>query len=152
MKPQLAVWVLGVGNPLRGDDGAAATLVQRVEASFPGVQWVLTHQLTPEWAETLKEAQRVLVIDAAMEGPPVRHFRVSEEAAEKGWAAPSSHHFGPRELEVLARSLYGSRMRVSVLSLRGESFNLGEGLSSVLEERLVQGEIILRQFLETLHA
>ena len=62
--------IVAYGNPLRGDDGVgwqAAILLSRELKDQ--VQVLTRHQLTPELAETLSEASRVIFIDAAAQGP-----------------------------------------------------------------------------------
>jgi hydrogenase maturation protease len=65
------VLIIGFGNPLRGDDGfgwhAAQRLCERLGS--PDVQVIACHQLTPELAEDIGAAERVLFIDAARDLP-----------------------------------------------------------------------------------
>ncbi len=54
--------VIGVGNPLRGDDGVGWWLARQVQGTGPLVR--LVPQLTPELALEVAAARRVLVVDA----------------------------------------------------------------------------------------
>ncbi len=62
--------VIGIGNPLRGDDGVGWWLAERAEMSPPatptGAALLVraVQQLTPELSEELAGARRVLFIDA----------------------------------------------------------------------------------------
>ena len=56
--------VIGIGNALRGDDGVGGWLAQRAEQWLPAVQLRTVQQLTPELAEDMAAAARVLFIDA----------------------------------------------------------------------------------------
>ena len=66
------VLILGCGNPLRGDDGvgwhAAERLLKRsaeLDATIKSC-----HQLTPELAEPVSKAERVIFIDARIGQTP----------------------------------------------------------------------------------
>ncbi|MEB3362613.1 MAG: hypothetical protein VKI42_10885 [Synechococcaceae cyanobacterium] len=56
--------VIGIGNPLRGDDGVGRWLARRGELWLPQAQWRAVQQLTPELAADVAAAARVLFIDA----------------------------------------------------------------------------------------
>jgi hydrogenase maturation protease len=56
--------VIGIGNPLRGDDGVGWWLAQRAERWLPPSQLRAVRQLTPELASDIAAAARVLFIDA----------------------------------------------------------------------------------------
>lgn len=56
--------VIGIGNPLRGDDGVGWWLARRAETLKLTPRVLRVQQLTPELAEELAGARRVLFIDA----------------------------------------------------------------------------------------
>ncbi len=56
--------VIGLGNSLRGDDGVGCWLAQRAERWLPAERVRAVRQLTPELADDLAAAGRVLFIDA----------------------------------------------------------------------------------------
>jgi Ni,Fe-hydrogenase maturation factor len=56
--------VIGIGNPLRGDDGVGWWLAERAETLKPTPRVLRVQQLTPELAAELAAARRVLFIDA----------------------------------------------------------------------------------------
>ena len=96
------------GNPLRGDDGVGWRVAEAVAAALPdAVADVLTvHQLTPELAEPISRAERVIFIDAAAEGKPgaVRCFAVEGAGgapAPQGGALTTPHAaLGPALLHI----------------------------------------------------
>jgi hypothetical protein len=60
--------VIGYGNELRGDDGVGPKTAMAVsEWHFPGVKTMVCHQLTPDLAEPIAAAERVVFIDAVAE-------------------------------------------------------------------------------------
>ncbi len=85
--------VIGIGNPLRGDDGVGWWLAERAEQLPPGtptkgpllVQTV--QQLTPELAAELTDVRRVLFIDAWW--PPGQGSRL-HEAPERSQAVEAA--------------------------------------------------------------
>ena len=68
------VLVIGWGNPARGDDGLAWHALKHLTAGPLGehVAVILRHQLTPELAERVLQAQRVIFVDASAQDPPGR--------------------------------------------------------------------------------
>jgi hydrogenase maturation protease len=57
--------VIGYGNSLRRDDGVGPRVAEAVEElHLPGVRTLATHQLSPEHAEPVARARRVVFVDA----------------------------------------------------------------------------------------
>jgi Ni,Fe-hydrogenase maturation factor len=66
------VLVIGVGNDLRGDDGAGRAVVEQVtRAAVPGVRAIWSQQLVPELVEPLATARLIVFVDATH--PPAEH-------------------------------------------------------------------------------
>jgi len=74
--------ILGYGNPLRGDDGVGWHAVHRLRerSAELDADVMSCHQLTPELAEAVSRAERVIFIDARV-GPTPGTVEVSEVAA-----------------------------------------------------------------------
>ena len=64
------VLVIGVGNPLRGDDGLGWHAAEHLRERLVELHATVTscHQLIPELAEPVSRAERVIFIDARV-GP-----------------------------------------------------------------------------------
>ena len=62
--------IIGIGNPLRGDDGIGLDVASEFsrELRRDDVQVLATHQLTPELSELVSRADRVFFIDVARSG------------------------------------------------------------------------------------
>ena len=56
--------MIGIGNPLRGDDGVGIWLAERAERWRPAPRVLTVQQLTPELSDVLARVQRVLFVDA----------------------------------------------------------------------------------------
>ena len=60
---------IGIGNTLRRDDGIGPWLAERIEEwRLPGIRTKTVHQLTPEIAAEIAEANAVLFLDASAVG------------------------------------------------------------------------------------
>ncbi|MBI1296634.1 hydrogenase maturation protease [bacterium] len=129
--------IVAYGNPLRGDDGvgwqAAILLARELKDQ---VQVLTRHQLTPELAETLSEASRVIFIDAAAQGPAGEvHCRAVERTGELA-AQPFTHHVAPADLLTAAHTLYGHAPTGYLITVNGGSFGYTETLSPAVEAAL----------------
>src|SRR5512138_1129743 len=127
--------VVAYGNPLRGDDGVAWRVAGRIEAASDPVVTLTLHQLTPELALVLSQADGVVFVDAAVPdaGTSPGSVRLREvRPAEPGVpAGPGlAHHLDPETVLALARGLYGSQPRATLVTIAGETFAHGERLSA----------------------
>ena len=131
----MRVVVLGWGNESRGDDGLGPALLRRIEAlGRRDVRAIEDYQLQIEHALDLDEAELALFIDAARAGPAPFGFR---EIAPRNETTPSTHALSPEALlDIATRVLKTQPPPAFMLAVRGESFGLGEGLSSEGAERL----------------
>lgn len=147
------VLVLGIGNPLRGDDGVGALLAEQaarsaVAAACPvAVRWV--QQLTPELALDLADRQAVLFIDAALPLSASATAQASLETVEPLVAAGSldSHRLEPAQLLAISALLYGRRPRAALLRVPAAALGHGTALSPALRARLPRARRLLRQWL-----
>jgi len=147
MKPSRArCLILGCGNSLRGDDGVGPWLcawAERRLCSEPGVRVIARQQWTPELAEEIAAADAVVFIDCSLESPP-GSVRLDDIAASAGEGAPATHTVSPPELLALARDLYGSMPKRSLLLTIGAgSMELGEEFSAPVNDALVSARQML---------
>ena len=126
--------VFGWGNELRGDDGLGPALLGRIEAlELRDVETVEDYQLQIEHALDLEGADLALFVDASREGPAPFAFL---EVFPRSETTPSTHALSPRALLDIHGRLRGVPPPSFVLGVRGESFDLGGGLSAAGAERL----------------
>lgn len=126
--------ILGIGNPLRSDDGAGAHVVDRVAGRLPpGVEARAVHQLTPELAEALAGVDRVAFVDASTRLDP---GVVDATGVEAGAAPVRSHHATPEGLLELCRLVYGRAPRAHLLTVGVASLEHGEALSPPVRDAL----------------
>ncbi len=130
------VLVVAYGNTLRSDDGVAwrAAELLRPRLSPSTADFVCTHQLVPEIAEDISRAEHVVFIDATVIGTPGEIDCTSIDT-NAIWD-PSSHRLTPDQLVALCKYAYGAAPGATVVSIAGESFDHGEGLSASVESAL----------------
>jgi hydrogenase maturation protease len=127
--------VICIGSPLRGDDGVGWAVAARLEGEPDlDADVICCHQLTPELALDVSRAERVVLVDARHDGTP----GTVETAAVRSERRPSafSHGLTPPALMALASSLFGRVPPLSAVSVAARSFEVGEGLSPVVEAAL----------------
>ncbi len=130
------VLVIGYGNPLRCDDGLAWHVADDLlrRRLSEDLKIIVQHQLTPELAFTVSQAETVLFVDAAEDGlaGEIRCLPVVPLADGNTF----SHGLLPGTILSLARDLYGKAPKALLLSLTGENFAHGEIFSRNVTESL----------------
>lgn len=138
--------VLGYGNELRGDDALGPMAVSVIETwGTPGTVVLSRHQLTPELAEPISRAQRVLFIDAARPGKAAPSGIHAIRPARAGSLSP--HRSDPRMLLALARLLYGRAPRAWMLAIPAEDFEYGAPLTPLASAGLAKALEAVRAWL-----
>ncbi|WP_193814970.1 hydrogenase maturation protease [Cyanobium sp. LEGE 06143] len=136
--------VIGIGNPLRGDDGVGALLAEQVGG-------LSVQQLTPELAADLAPLQRVLFIDAwlAPQQPgPLPQPRLDPlPAVSPGVGSGTSHHLDPAQLLAITTALYGRAPSAFWLRIPAHSFSHGREFSPGLQASLPAARRLLRCWL-----
>jgi hydrogenase maturation protease len=151
--PAAPVWVIGIGNPLRRDDGAGWLLAQALaatlkEAGCP-VHLTLQPQLLPELAAEAVELQpaQILFVDAstAVTSPQCTPLL-------PGSVADSSHGLTPAGLLTLLQRLYALQPAGWLLQTPGQEFGHGEGLSENARQALQAAPALATRWLATCQA
>ncbi len=139
--------VFGWGNDARGDDGLGPLLLGRVaSAGWPDVTTIEDFQLQIEHALDLDGADAALFLDAGKDVPAPFTFI---EIAPKRDAAHTTHALSPEALlDIYTHSLRRTPPYSVVLCIRGERFELGEGLSAEASARLEAAWVFLQGLME----
>lgn len=142
--------IIGYGNRLRGDDAVGVLAAERLRetVSDPRVEIVAVHQLTPELAEPISRADRVIFVDACLQGP---RGEISERPI-RSEASPDTaftHHATPQGLLAAALALYGRAPDACLISVAGADFSCA--LEPSFETRLSVDSVVgvLRRIIET---
>ena len=97
--------VIGYGNSLRRDDGVGPRVAEAIEElHLPGVRTLVCQLLTPEFADPIARARRVIFVDAAVDKTDGVHFRKLEPGETSQLMA---HAADPRTMLALARDVFG---------------------------------------------
>jgi len=130
--PDIAV---GIGNPLRSDDGLGHRVVEVLKARL-GLECEAVHQLTPELVERLRGRRKVVFVDASVDQSP---GQVGQRAVV---AAPAylrgSHILGPSELLGLAEWLDIDVPEGRLFTVGVSSLEHGDRLSREVEAAVAE--------------
>ena len=97
--------VIGYGNPVRRDDGVGPRVAEAIEAlQLPGVRTLVGHQLSPEDADPISRARKVIFVDAAVDRIDGVQFR---KLVPGNTTQLMAHSADPRTMLALARDVFG---------------------------------------------
>ena len=127
------VLVIGVGNPMRRDDGVGSVVVEKLrELAQSGTTVTQQSGDGAQLMESWKGAEAVIVIDAlAPEGAAgtVRRIDLGAGDLPDDFQSTSSHGFGLAAAVECSRALGQLPARAVVFGVEGADFSLGNGLS-----------------------
>lgn len=146
-------WVIGYGNIQCKDDGIGPYVANLVDMSVKerrGIKSVSLHQLDPALLEELQYVNSIIFVDATM------------DVIESGWRwvkiEPEFryfyhvvHLFDPPHLLALIQSLYHKYPETWLLTVQGDNFEFGDGLTLKAEERACSAAAEIVCFLDNLH-
>ncbi len=134
--PGARVLLIGIGNDLRGDDGAGPRVARALEGRLPWDVRV-AHGLAPELADDLVACDVALFVDADAD-PTLLHptwRRHPDPIAATAAGRPVlGHALDVPGLLRLCAGLHGRVPQAATLSLPARDFGLREALSPVAEE------------------
>ncbi|MEI9477759.1 MAG: hydrogenase maturation protease [Deltaproteobacteria bacterium] len=157
-----ATLVIGYGNAYCHDDGVALYIInelrrrrgiRELQPDEDGlddlgheVDSIMLHQLVPEIVPVLARYQRVVFVDAHAGSIPddVRVIRVQEEHRFHA----VTHHMSPGMILNMARETKGAAPSGHLVSVRGENFDFGLGLS---ERCMRRADIATEKILDLAH-
>jgi hydrogenase maturation protease len=122
--------IIGFGNPLRGDDGAGFRAAEELERDHVDARVLVRHQLTPELAEEIANAENVYFLDASIEGPP---GTIAVRTVDSIFGRPRiAHDVTPEELLALAEDQFGGTPHAVLYTISGEDFDFKQELSPLV--------------------
>jgi hydrogenase maturation protease len=146
--------VIGCGNTLRSDDGVGWHLAMALGSlDLPGLRVEAVHQLTPELAPLIAEAEGVVFVDAALAPAteaiaPLALQRLGDQAGSQ----PFSHQLTPRQLLELSQQLYGGQPTAWQLLLPVHELTIGDRLSPAATRVMEQALAVLRHWAQPEHS
>lgn len=134
----LRALIIGYGNPLRGDDRLGWQVADQVSEAVQNfgelsradksTKVMAVHQLTPELAETISEAELVIFVDASRGGVP-GSWRCETIARNTVASNAFAHYCTPATLLDYAETSFKARPRSMLISVAAESFDCGDQLT-----------------------
>lgn len=144
-KEKLTVCLVGVGNTIRSDDGAGAYVCRLFDdLKIAGLQTQVVHQLDAELVEGLRPFDRVVIIDAAIDGDDVVLYPLDSTDAQP---VASSHHVNASMLAALADKVYGYKLPLMACAVRGYNFEIGDSLSEHAEANCIKAVKVIQDWL-----
>ena len=128
------ILILGYGNPLRSDDAVGQQIARALRFGRGDVEVLTAYQLTPELAEPISRARRVVFIDARVGETPGALFH--ELVSPQPGAGAFTHNVTPASLLGAANELYGAHPAGLLISVVGADFDYGAELSPLLSRAL----------------
>lgn len=129
--------VIGVGNPLRGDDAAGVAVAERLRARVPtGVEVVSCDEEPSRLMEAWEGADSVVLVDTVSSGaaPGTLHrFDAGDEPLPARTFRSSTHAIGIAETIELARALGRLPGRVRIYGIEAGGFATGAELTPAVE-------------------
>ncbi len=138
---QSTTLIIGLGNPLRGDDGVGPRVVEALSARGlpPGVTAVDGGAGGLSLLQMMEGWRRVVVVDAAdvsLEPGQFIRFTPQEARLVEAMDRFSLHYAGLAEVLALARALGRSLPPIAVFGVQPERVDWREGLSPAVEAAL----------------
>jgi len=141
------ILVIGIGNPLRSDDGVGPYIADCIEArGLKGVKVWVTQQLMMEDLERMLEFKRVILVDASV-NDHVLDFRLIEDITANNIS--SSHHLSAETFVSLANNIYHKKLKLHLCSIKGISFDVGNKISPIVLKKAQEAiQLICRSIKE----
>ncbi len=147
--------IIGVGNPLRGDDGAGWAVIDHlVHKIHPEIQLSKQRGDIVELVEVFANYATVYLVDAcSMEAPAGTWQRIDGlcESLPAENAQTSTHGFGIAQAIELARNLNALPSKLIVYAIVGQEYAMSDSLTAPVVEAVKQvADEILKE--EGIHA
>jgi len=145
--------VIGIGNPMMGDDGIGPRLIAELEGTVPGFDLVDIGTGGVQLVHILARYDAVILIDAADMGLPpgeCRTFSPDDIVSLKQTRAYSPHDWDLLRSVQLSRSLGEAPGRILVFAVQPSSVEMREGVSPELEREVPRYVVELRRSIAAL--
>ncbi|MCB1505301.1 MAG: hydrogenase maturation protease [Hyphomicrobiaceae bacterium] len=124
--------VIGIGNPLAGDDAAGRLVARQLAARTVEFDVAEADGEATRLMSLLGGRKRVVIVDACRSGAPVGtvlKFEAHERPLPVDLSTLSSHGVGLAEAIEFARMLGGLPQHCTVYAIEGACFDLGQMVS-----------------------
>ncbi|NJK50323.1 hydrogenase maturation protease [Candidatus Gracilibacteria bacterium] len=140
--------IVGYGNTLRSDDGAGQLVAKRVAKwSLPNVRSLAVHQLTPELAEELANADTVIFVDAVISSKQnLEEIKIELLECNREYSN-SGHTEDPRSLLSLSKIVYNKVPIAYWILIPAINFEFGEEISAITQQGITQTLLAIEQII-----
>ena len=139
--------VVGIGNPLRSDDGVGPYVCQLLEEiKLSNVHFIETHQLDMGLAEELSKYDRVIFADASLELETFSFLPIQLEHHVQ--TQSFSHQINPSMLASLTSQLYKQNTQFYICAIGASNFEMGNLLSVSARKNVQDAVALLSQWLQ----
>lgn len=145
--------VIGLGNPLRGDDGVVPVLFEDLRSTNLDASVTLLEfqDVNLRLFHALEEFDQVLLVDAVnFGGDPGDHVLFSPEQARTVGVQGGSHDLNPLKLVDLADRLDEDTATIRIFGIQPATMEPGTGLSERLGSRFPELKTSLRNAINDL--
>lgn len=134
---------MGIGNPLRGDDGLGPVLIERLKGKVKAVCIDAGNSPESYTGKIIKEnPDTVLLVDAVHLNLPPGQYRIllPEEIVKSGF---TTHDISPRMfIEYLKTQ---TRANIYMLGIQPENITLGDGMFKSVKKTLGEIEKLIKE-------
>jgi len=143
--------VYGFGNPGRQDDGIGNAMINRLQSwvkdnFIMDVELESNYQLNIEDAEIISNYQRVIFIDASKEN--IKSCKLEKLKPAEKTIEFTMHAVSPSYLLYLSDELFHKKPECYLLSIKGENWEIKEGISKNASMNIDKAELFLRSVLK----
>ena len=150
-------FIVGYGNPLRGDDGVGQEVAEALRAqrdrapSLAAATIVQAHQLAPEMALDISRSSFAVFVDGARDGAPLGSVAwqwlpapLGPDRAHHRVAAGCWEDIAPGQLLALALDLYGVAPAGALITVTVASLETRVGLSPAVHSAVPRAAAAVR--------
>ena len=131
------ILLIGVGNPLRGDDAVGAQVAKLLRArNHPSIRVIEHDGEGASLMEAWTGVKTVIVVDAVSSASPpgtIYRFDAAQQPLPGNFFRHSTHAFGLHEAVELSRALDRLPRQLIVYGIRAKSLEIGAPLSHEAE-------------------
>jgi hydrogenase maturation protease len=134
--------VIGLGNPIRRDEGIGVRIVARLADKAgprPDVEFIDAGTKGTELLHAMPGRRKVVVVDCCYLGEPpgtLRRFRPDDVRTRKGGSGLSVHEGDALRMIALSETLGECPEEVVIFGIEPEDIGFGRELTETLERRL----------------
>jgi len=143
------VLIIAYGNPLRGDDGIGWHVAKYFteEQKYRHCEVITAHQLLPEYAALISQADTVIFVDAAVKGIPGELMCTEIQPKEQSPTA-FTHQISPEKLLSISSQFYEKTPTGILCTVTGQNFEFSTELSAPVQNALPELITMIEEIVE----